>query len=339
MRSLPKNKVHRAKQQFRQGKTIREVAASVGISIGSAVSIRKADEENLPPPQVGRPRKVTETTRRKIARDLMTGKIKTLTDAQRSIQSTDGGHVHVSTIRRSLRLEGLRAYVRGAKPELDDNHKRQRLKFAMDHKDWVVDDWKRVVFSDECSISRVGSYGREFYYNKPGRQPLQPHQVRPTMKFGGGKIMIWGCITCRGPGDASWIEGTMDADTYLEVLQDYVRQSWEWYSFEPETMIFQQDNASSHTAKKVMDYLRRLEMTVLPWPPQSPDLNPIEHVWAYVKRQLSLYETAPETLEDLWERVQAIWTNIPIDFLERLYESMPRRISAVIKAKGGLTKY
>ena len=52
-----------------------------------------------------------------------------------------------------------------------------------------------------------------------------------------------------------------------------------------------------------------------------------------------MYEKAPETLEDLWERVQAIWTNIPIDFLERLYESMPRRIAAVIKAKGGLTKY
>src|SRR4051812_9323141 len=68
-------------------------------------------------------------------------------------------------------------------------------------------------------------------------------------------------------------------------------------------------------------YLRRLKMTMLPWPPQSPDLHPIAHVWAYIKWQLSLYETAPETLEDLWERVQAIWTNIPIDFLERLYES------------------
>ncbi|KAF9285636.1 hypothetical protein BGZ68_003681 [Mortierella alpina] len=76
-----KRQSRQAKQQLRQGRPTREVAALVGISIGSAVGIRKDDEENIPPPQVGRSRKITKAARRKIARSLMTGNIKTLTDA------------------------------------------------------------------------------------------------------------------------------------------------------------------------------------------------------------------------------------------------------------------
>ncbi len=80
-------------------------------------------------------------------------------------------------------------------------------------------------------------------------------------------------------------------------------------------------------------------MNVLKWPAQSPDLNPIEHLWDHLKRRLGEYETAPNGILELWERIEKEWEAIPASECQKLIESMPRRVEQVIKAKGGYTKY
>ena len=75
------------------------------------------------------------------------------------------------------------------------------------------------------------------------------------------------------------------------------------------------------------------------WPPQSPDLNPIEHLWGVLKRKLAGYENLPTSIKELWVWVQVEWEAISVQKCQKLIESMPRRIEAVIKAKGGYTKY
>ena len=78
---------------------------------------------------------------------------------------------------------------------------------------------------------------------------------------------------------------------------------------------------------------------VLKWPAQSPDLNPIEHLWNHLKRKLGEYESEPAGLDELWVRLQKEWDEIPVEVVRNLIESMPRRVAAIIKAKGGYTKY
>ncbi|KIJ09617.1 hypothetical protein PAXINDRAFT_87233 [Paxillus involutus ATCC 200175] len=75
------------------------------------------------------------------------------------------------------------------------------------------------------------------------------------------------------------------------------------------------------------------------WPAQSPDLNPIEHAWGYLKRRLAEHEHPPNGMEQLWERIEVEWNKIPAAMCQGLIESMPRRVKAVLKAKGGSTKY
>ena len=75
------------------------------------------------------------------------------------------------------------------------------------------------------------------------------------------------------------------------------------------------------------------------WPPQSADLNPIEHLWTHLKARLCEYETPASEIAELWERVQTEWEAIPKKECQKLIESIPRRLAAVIKAKGGYTKY
>lgn len=95
-----------------------------------------------------------------------------------------------------------------------------------------------------------------------------------------------------------------------------------------------------HTAKSVKEWLATQNFQVLQWPAQSPDLNPIENLWAYLKFHLtSDFNSPPSSLKVLWERVEEIWNKIPLDYCESLVRSMPKRLLAVKKAKGLWTKY
>ena len=78
---------------------------------------------------------------------------------------------------------------------------------------------------------------------------------------------------------------------------------------------------------------------VLPCPTQSADLAPIEHLWGHLKNRLKEYDQPASGLLELWERVEKEWENIKPEVCQRLIESMPRRVAAVIRAKGGYTKY
>ncbi|EKM73419.1 hypothetical protein AGABI1DRAFT_28333, partial [Agaricus bisporus var. burnettii JB137-S8] len=71
------------------------------------------------------------------------------------------------------------------------------------------------------------------------------------------------------------------------------------------------------------------------WFAQSPDLNPIEHLWVNLKDKLKVYPKPPKGVRELWDRVAEEWDNITPEKCQRLIESMPRRCQAVIKAKGG----
>jgi hypothetical protein len=142
-----------------------------------------------------------------------------------------------------------------------------------------------------------------------------------------------------GVGVLAEVQGMMNADQYVEILGHGVVQSMEKLEMDLGAAIFQQDNDPKHTSKKADIWFEDNNINVLVWPAQSPDLNPIEHLWEHLKRQLLKYPTPPSGCHELWDRIAKEWNNIPPETCQRLIESMPRRIEAVLKAKGGHTKY
>ena len=111
--------------------------------------------------------------------------------------------------------------------------------------------------------------------------------------------------------------------------------------------VFVQDGARAHTAHSIKDWLRNHNIVVEDWPPYSPDLNPIEQVWKRLKELLQKYHPyianmaggADAVRAKLVEVLPEMWNLIPQELLRKLVESMPRRIKAVIAAKGWYTKY
>jgi transposase len=212
------------------------------------------------------------------------------------------------------------------------------LDFALAHKEWTIEDWKRVVWSDETTINRLGSDGRKWVWKKAGEE-LSDRMVEGTVKFGGGNLMFWGSMLWEGPGYGTKINGRMDADLYIGILEDELQQGLQHYGKDIEDVVFQQDNDPKHKSKKATNWLNDSGLEIMVWPPQSADLNPIEHLWHYLKKRLAEYEVPPRSIQELWERVQKKWDKIPASVCQNLIESMPRRIQAVLEAKVGYTKY
>ena len=120
-------------------------------------------------------------------------------------------------------------------------------------------------------------------------------------------------MTWEGVGYAAKIDGGMNSDLYLQILKDDLLNTLEYHGLNPPNIIFQQDNDTKHTSKKVKEWLEEQEFRTMVWPAQSPDLNPIEHLWGFLKRKLSEHEHPSSGIYELWERIQVKWEEITVE--------------------------
>jgi hypothetical protein len=100
------------------------------------------------------------------------------------------------------------------------------LAFALKHQYWTVEDWKWVIWLDETEINRIGSDGQEYGWKMKG-EGLISREVQFTVKFGGGSPMVWDCIGWNGMGILSEVEGWMDAEQYVAILEGGLLQNME----------------------------------------------------------------------------------------------------------------
>lgn len=234
---------------------------------------------------------------------------------------------------------GLNGRVARKKPLLSKTQKKKRLEWAKKYRKWTEKDWERVLFSDESPFTLFPTSGKLYVRRRVGEEFLD-ECISPTVKFGGGKIQVWGCFSYCGAGTLYRIKGKMDAEKYRSILKHRMaphhKELKETHGID---FVFQHDNDPKHTSKKAKNYLANQNYSVLEWPSQSPDLNPIENLWEQVKKAIYYRVDRASSLDDVFLIVQEEWAKIPVANMQKLVHSMPNRCKAVIKAQGCSTKY
>jgi len=312
-----------------------QISSQTGLSNATISRIRSRHRPYLTKAPGGHPAKLSDANIQHALRLIGSGRAENAVQVTKVLQDIVNQPLSAQTVRNGMKKEGMKAVVKRKRPLLTKRHMRDRLDFAIAHKDWTVEDWRKVVWSDETKINRLGSDGRKWVWKKAG-EGLSERLVEGTKKFGGGSLMMWGCMMWEGVGYGCKIDGRMDGDLYVKILEDELQESLKLYKKSPEDIIFQQDNDPKHTSKKASKWFEDHGYQVLLWPSQSPDLNPIEHLWRHLKARVTDYDVPPKGILELWDRVQKEWDGIGQEVCQNLIESMPR---SCLKAKGGYTKY
>ena len=196
--------------------------------------------------------------------------------------------------------------------------------------------WVRVVFSDESRFLVFSDSGRVWVWRKTHRA-YQAKRLQATVKFGGGSVMVWGAIFKGGGSKLVLCDGRMNSANYITVLEDGLLPI---LNSQNGNLIFMEDGAPCHTAKATQKWQSDRDVDKLPWPNQSPDMNPIEIVWGILDRELrSRQGGKPSSTATLMQSLHEAWEAIPQEQIDYLIDSMPRRIEALVGAKGRSTKY
>lgn len=256
-----------------------------------------------------------------------------------------------STIKKILKAHGIKNWKCKRRHFLTQKNANKRLAWALAHRGWSVEEWGMIMWSDECSVER-GRGKRDEWCFRTSTQKWQPDMVQTYGTGKNMKVMVWGCFWDLGRSNLYIMDRDFEsakhgysAVSYLEVLNAEVAPIHATLNPGYE---FMQDNASIHRAQKVLDWFEEKGIILLEgWPPYSPDLNPIEHIWWALK--VRVYEMFPEeaanTSESEYARqrlescLQAAWDTLDQELFDNLGASMGDRIEAVIAAKGWHTKY
>ncbi|KAI4882897.1 hypothetical protein NFI96_013121, partial [Prochilodus magdalenae] len=220
-------------------------------------------------PRSGRPHKTTAREERLLVRKSKASPSSTAAELHQAWSPQVP--VSTRTVCRILSRNGLHGRISAQKPALNKRQVKNRVAFAKAHSllnGWTLEKWQKVDFSDESSVELHHSHRK--YCRRPTGARMDPRFTQKTVKFGGGKIMVWGYIQYGG-------------------VRNFVGQ------------ILQQDGAPSHTSISTSKFLKakKIIKVLQDWPAQSPDMNIIEHVWGRMKEEA--WKTKPKNLDELWE--------------------------------------
>ncbi|UYV68873.1 hypothetical protein LAZ67_6001392 [Cordylochernes scorpioides] len=202
----------------------------------------------------------------------------------------------------------------------------------MSNEDFTCQETRQHYMEDESRFCLSSDSRRVRMWRRRGERSNPAAIVeRPTVRQRG--IMVWGAIAYDSRSPLLRIQGTMTAQRYVD---DVLRPVTLPYLQEVPNALYQQDNARPHTACISQQALQDVQM--LPWPPYSPDLSPIEHVWDIIGRRLHALPQ-PRSEDELWQMVKREWRAIPQEAIRTLNDSLPRRVAACIAVRGGPTCY
>lgn len=278
----------------------------------------------------GAPRKTTPTQ----DRHLLSHAKRNRTEPLSFHVNAAGVNLSKTTIWKRLRASKFKAYV-AFQDVLSAAQKHVRVQWCLRHRNR---NFRKVVLSDETVVvlrkGQSNSMGKVILYRRKDEK-FTPQCVLSVPNIQENvSLCVWGCISDAGFGAVRIMRETMNADRYIETLENYLLPSLEYFETVTGTSdwVFQHDNAPPHSAHRTRDWLAEHNIETIDWPPYSPDLNAIEHVWSMLKRKFK--RNAPTTAEEAIALIHRIWNDFNREYAQNLMNSMPSKLQFVIDHRG-----
>jgi hypothetical protein len=254
----------------------------------------------------GRPEKLTNRDKNYIHRQVRINPRLSL----RELTNSKFKNINVSkdTVRSILTKKGIGSYKAQRKPMLTIKDRVKRWKWCRQRLHWQIEDWAKVIFSDESNFT-VCNRKSQVIVKRLSTEKYHPRYCVPRIQGGGGSLGIWGCISNEGTGCLKCFSGRMNQNLHQDTLENFMIQSSHLFYGAGTPYIYQQDGAPAHTAMSIKNWFIDNEVEVLPWCARSPDLNPIENLWAYIDAKLVPVQIT--SLTHLEETISKIWNEIP----------------------------
>ncbi|KAJ8887194.1 hypothetical protein PR048_013409 [Dryococelus australis] len=254
---------------------------------------------------------------------IVKNRVQPMATIRQEFRAATGVSVSIGTLRTEAHQLGYFGRAAAHKPHIKTINKARRLRWCLDRRNWTLEQWKSVLWSDDSRFTLFRSDGRVWVWHLP-EERLLLECIVPTRKFGGGGVMVWGCFTAFGVGPLVFVRGSMNTEAYCNILDSEMFPTlWIFYGMDP--FYFQDYNSRCHVSRATMQWYEDNNVRRLDWSTQSPDLNTIEHLWDELDRLVRARQARPKTIAQLMEWLQEGWRRIPVDVLQTLVDNMPDR--------------
>ena len=220
------------------GQSGEAIARKTGVSSSAISKLHSKEHSVLFKAIGGCPSKLSPTNICHAQHLITLGKAENAVQVTKALSNIINQPLSANTVHLHLKKAGMKAVVKSKCLLLSARHYKACMDFACAHKDWTIEDWKKVIWSDETKINHLGSDGHKWAWKRASKG-LSDRLIDEILKFGGGSLMMWGCMTWEGVGFATKIDGRMDRDLYLQILKDELQQTLEYYGLNLPNTIFQ----------------------------------------------------------------------------------------------------
>lgn len=235
-----------------------------------------------------------------------------------------GVKISPRSISRRLNKLGFSYTKPSSKPLLTKNHRKKRLIFARENR---FRNWNNVIFTDEATFKLSPNFQK--IWRRRGTRAYQRTLKHPK------KIHIWGCFSSNGFGRIVLFKENLNAEKLITIYKNGLLASYPEIS--EGKYILLEDNDPKHMSKLAKSYRKKKKIARIDFPPNSPDLNPIENVWSIMKKRIGKFHPSSERQLELI--IRKIWNNLPQQMAQNLSNSMMTRLNLVIAAHGDVINY